>query len=273
MTRHEKDLRQDLRRGARRSAGVLLTTAVLALPGARAAAQIPDVPKNLQVLPKDISRDSLVQIMRRFSLDLGVRCQYCHVGGDGVSFEGVVFESDEDPDKVKARAMLQMVRYANDFVLAGLPDRDTPAVEVTCKTCHRGRSRPVLLAQELRMALDDFGPDSAVARYERFRSDDMTRGWFDFGEWEVNLLGERLQAEGRFTDAIAIYQLNGRYYPESPSIAFSLGALYEQTGDVEAAVRSYERVLELAPENRRALRRLEALRGGTPPDRDAPRSR
>jgi hypothetical protein len=41
--------------------------------------------------------------MRHFSFALDVRCQYCHLGGDGVSFDGVVFESDDDPDKVKAK--------------------------------------------------------------------------------------------------------------------------------------------------------------------------
>ena len=49
-----------------------------------AAAQIPEKFVNLQVLPKDLARDSLVQIMRGFSFALGVRCQHCHSGGDGV---------------------------------------------------------------------------------------------------------------------------------------------------------------------------------------------
>ena len=47
--------------------------------------------------------------MREFSFALNVRCQYCHTGGDGISFEGVNFASDEKPAKVKARAMLRMV--------------------------------------------------------------------------------------------------------------------------------------------------------------------
>ena len=65
-----------------------------AVPAAHA--QLPQgPPKNLQVLPKDMARPALIQRMREFSFMLGVRCQYCHAGGNGVSFEGVVFESDE----------------------------------------------------------------------------------------------------------------------------------------------------------------------------------
>ncbi len=46
-------------------------------------AQIPDSFTNLKVLPRIIARDSLIQIMRGFSLSLNVCCQCCLVGGDG----------------------------------------------------------------------------------------------------------------------------------------------------------------------------------------------
>ena len=73
------------------------------LLAAPVAAQMPEKFENLQYFPKDIPRDSLIQHMRAFSLTLGVRCQYCHTGGDGVSFRGVNFASDEKPAKRKAR--------------------------------------------------------------------------------------------------------------------------------------------------------------------------
>jgi tetratricopeptide (TPR) repeat protein len=246
--------------------------ATLCLGQARAEAQIPDTFRNLQVLPEDTDRAVLLDVMRGFSFALGVRCQYCHVGGDGVSFEGVAFDRDDDPDKLKARAMLAMVGDLNDVVLAALPQRDTPPVAVECKTCHRGRPRPVLLARELRVALDDFGPDSATARYERFRADEdvVLAGWFDFGEWEVNTLAERLQDEGRTADAIAIYELNARHHPRSISIHSRLGALHEAQGDTRAAILSYERVLEIDPENQAAVSRLRALRGGGPGEAHMP---
>ena len=69
-------------------------------------AQTPQPPwkgENLQYFPKDITRQQLTQRMREFSFSLGVRCQYCHPGGNGISFDGVVFSSDEKPAKVKAR--------------------------------------------------------------------------------------------------------------------------------------------------------------------------
>jgi tetratricopeptide (TPR) repeat protein len=236
----------------------------LALAPWGAGAQIPESFENLQVLPEDLPRDSLIEIMRGFSFALGVRCQYCHVGGNGVSFEDVVFESDDDPDKVKARRMLEMVRDLNDVVLPSLPERDSPPVEVGCKTCHRAQARPVLLEDELRAALDEFGPDSASARYRSYRENPrvLLAGAFNFSEWEVNVLAERLGREGRTSDAIAIYELNAEYYPESVSIHLSLGALHVTANDTTAAIRSYERALQLNPNSDQIRERLQTLRGG-----------
>ncbi|HEX7938394.1 MAG TPA: hypothetical protein VF483_05330, partial [Gemmatimonadaceae bacterium] len=40
-------------------------------------------PENLQVLRKDMPRDSVVAIMRTFTGALGVRCEYCHAEREG----------------------------------------------------------------------------------------------------------------------------------------------------------------------------------------------
>src|SRR4051794_11673671 len=98
--------------------------------------------KNLQYFPADIQRDVLTQRMREFSFSLGVRCQYCHSGGDGVSFEGVDFSSDAKPAKNKARAMLRMTDQVNRTLLPEIPSRAEPRVQVECSTCHRGLALP-----------------------------------------------------------------------------------------------------------------------------------
>lgn len=240
--------------------GAVLGTVALFAASAKSARAQEEGLKNLQFFPPDIARDSLVEVMRGFSFALGVRCQYCHTGGDGVSFEGVVFESDDDPDKRKARYMLRMVETLNHSMLPMMADRDEPGYEIGCKTCHRGQPKPALLSDVLRATLDEHGADSTVARYRTLR-EEVASGMFDFGEWEVNVLGERLAKEGRTRDAIAIYELNYESYPSSVSIVLALGGLYEEAGEVESAIRYYERALELAPGNPRVLTRLEALRG------------
>ncbi len=118
----------------------------------------------------------------------------------------------------------------------------------------------MLLTQDLRLVLDEHGADSTVARYRDLRERFIEYGRYDFGEWEVTVLAEQLEEEGHTRDAIAIYELNAEFYPSSTSIALSLGRLHEAVDDVEAAIRNYERVLELRPGHQTALERLDALR-------------
>ena len=235
---------------------IFLAAIALAVP---AAAQLPDEFKNLQFFPEDIEKDALVNQMRHFSFALGVRCQHCHVGGDGVSFAGVEFDKDS-PAKERARFMLQMTDDLNEKVLAELPDRDDPPLRVRCKTCHRGRPKPMLLTQEMRIAIDSHGVDAGIDRYRMLREQYENAGAYDFREWEVNTLGEDLQEEGRDGDAIAVYELNQEFFPDSIAIALKLGQLYENVEETEAAIANYERVLEENPDHEHAKARLKALR-------------
>src|SRR5882672_10879741 len=65
------------------------------------AQQPPFAPQNLQVLPKDISRQDLIGAMRLFNQALGVQCDHCHVARE--------FAKDDKPTKNVARAMIRMV--------------------------------------------------------------------------------------------------------------------------------------------------------------------
>jgi len=243
----------------------LLPMVALAAIASPAFGQIPDKFENLQFFPKDITRDSLVQIMRGFSFALGVRCQFCHTGGDGVSFEGVVFKSDEKATKRNARFMLRMVDSLNRFVLAGLPSRSTPPVVIQCVTCHRGMAKPTTLELTLAETIDKFGIDSAVAQYRRWRNSPSVtlRGVFDFTEWRVNELARRLSAGGKTAEAAALLEMNAEFNPQSVSIPLMLGEVRRQRGERDKAIAAYRRALELDPQNPEARRRLTEL--GAPP--------
>lgn len=245
----------------------VLATALLAsvsVPATPAAAQmqIPDEFTNLHYFPRDISKDSLVQVMRGFSFALGVRCSYCHarVEGDaGLEFD---FASDDDANKRKARWMLQLVDELNEEILPEMLDRDTPATSVQCVTCHHGLSKPQTLQMVLWDAIEMEGPDAAVDLYGELREEYYGLGAYDFGERAMSELARQLGAADRDEAAIAMLLVNEEHHPESPSIQYMLGGLYEKTGDTEAAVARYERTLEIDPDHQGAQARLEALRGG-----------
>jgi hypothetical protein len=215
--------------------------------------------ENLQYFPKDIPRAKLVQRMREFSFALSVRCQYCHAGGDGVSFEGVSFASDEKPAKVKARAMLRMVDQLNGGILPQLAARATPRVDVDCATCHHGLALPKSLQTTLYEVIEREGIPAAAAKYRSLRQDTMTFGRYNFDEWEMNELARRLEEAGKTDAAIAMLELNGEFNQKSVAIDVQLGELYRARGDREKAIARYRAALVKMPENRLAQQRLEEL--------------
>jgi hypothetical protein len=237
---------------------------ILALPS-EARAQIPDTFTNLQVLPKDISRDSLVSVMRGFSFALGQRCDYCHVGGDPMTFEGVRFADDDDPDKVKARYMLRMVRTLNDELLAGLPHRDDPPVRVECVTCHRGLARPETIESIMARYIAEAGVDSAVVRYRRLRESWFGTGAFDFRAQRLMEVARTLAGAGRTAEAARILELNAEYYPRSAPNWLQLSQVRAAMNERDAAIAAAEKALESEPSNVQAQRWLRQLRGGGQP--------
>ena len=225
-------------------------------------AQTPQPPwkaENLQYFPKDITRQQLTQRMREFSFGLNVRCQYCHVGGDGISFDGVVWASDEKPAKVKARAMLRMVDEINGPLLSKLPSRAEPRVTVDCVTCHRGVALPKTLQTTLLEIVNDKCAAAAVARYRELRRDQSLTGRYNFGEWEINELARQLNEAGKREEAIAILEMNGEFYPKSVAIDLMVAELHVLLGNRDQALARFRVALEKEPNNPQAKQRIADL--------------
>lgn len=64
-------------------------------------------------------------------------------------------------------------------------------------------------------------------------------------EYELNSLGHLFIKQGRNEEALKIFQLNARLYPESANVLSSLGEGYHKTGDDKTAALYLERSLEL----------------------------
>ena len=105
-------------------------------------AQLPQKFTNLQVLPKDITQKELVPIMRSFALNLGIRCEHCHVG-EGSDLSKFDFAADTKPAKAIARRMLRMTMDLNKQVSEIGEPAAAGAQKITCFTCHRGAIKPL----------------------------------------------------------------------------------------------------------------------------------
>ena len=110
-----------------------------------------DKPTNLKILPKDISEKQLHEIMKGFSMSLGVRCNYCHVATEvaGQNHPKWDFASDDKKEKQTAREMMKMTMAINSDHLAKIKTMGDPLEEIKCVTCHMGRTTPIASVDSL----------------------------------------------------------------------------------------------------------------------------
>lgn len=223
------------------------------------AAQIPDFFNNLQVLPKDITRNQLTAIMRGFANGLGVRCLHCHPGRPDGSLEGMNFASDSLETKRTARVMLQMVQAINaDYIRKVASDQD--AITVQCATCHRGVTRPETLDRIIARNVQENGAAAAVAEYRKLREEYYGSGSYDFTEQTlIDAAGMVSRANGR-PEALELLALNLEFFPQSANTHGTMGQIRVAMGDTAAAIAAFERALELRPGDRFFTQQLARLR-------------
>jgi hypothetical protein len=123
----------------------LLVAACLTVSGVTVAAQAkfpPDKFVNLHVIPRDAAPDVVITAMKNFTRALGVRCDFCHVGKDGMALDTFDFVADSKPQKNTARMMMRMAGEINAQLAKMAPPAPAEGQQVTCYTCHRGQTRP-----------------------------------------------------------------------------------------------------------------------------------
>src|SRR5258708_18396021 len=80
-----------------------------------------------------------------------------------------------------------------------------------------------------------------------------------FKESSVNVFGYALLQSGRAKEAIDALKLNSEAYPKSWNAFDSLGEAYMIAGEKELAIKSYNKSLELNPENKNAAEMVKRL--------------
>lgn len=240
----------------------LLPTWVLSgamLAGVSAAATAAETGyENLQVLPSDISRGELGEIMLDNLRGLGLPrlagegCLYCHVGDLEVPRSEWDYASDDKPMKRKARVMMRMVEEINKKHLAGLNDRVDSSNEVTCASCHAGRTDPRPLPEVLWAIYETDGAESAAARYRELRERFFGADAYDFRPHVLPGIATRMADAGSIDDAIAMAELNAEVFPgdvfaQQARVALVLERTIDRSGPA-AALEELSRMEEgLAP--------------------------
>ncbi|MES2123695.1 MAG: c-type cytochrome [Gemmatimonadota bacterium] len=222
----------------------------------------PDSLINTQVLAHGTPVMQVIGQMRNFSGALGVRCQFCHVGEEGMPLDKFDFASDQKRTKRVARQMMLMVAEVNRR-LDTLPGRVSSGVQVTCATCHRGTNRPVPLAAIISEAAIGSGADSAVRAYRALRERFYGRDTYDFSEPSLNNAALRVGRASKFSEAFSLIKLNEEFFPASSAAAVMRGNIELLRGDTTAAAAAFREAIQRDGTNPEPKGRLRDI-GRTP---------
>ena len=239
---------------------ILVNIGFLILVPCMLFAQVPDHFTNLTVLPKTISKENLLNVMRNFNEGLGVRCNFCHVGEEGKPLNTYDFSSDDKDNKKKARIMLKMTNNINENYLSELKEfGNGNVIQVKCITCHHGLKEPKTLAQELNGVIKRKGIEEAISTYHNLYIQYYGGFAYNFEDNSLAELTHMLIEEKNYDAAIKISNINIEQYPNSGLAYFSLGEAYEASGDKAKAIENVKKSLELSPKNRMFNRKLKEL--------------
>jgi tetratricopeptide (TPR) repeat protein len=248
--------------------GAVLVVASLASaePPAQPAAQQqqqqqqPPPPQNLQILPKDTTREQLLQTMQAFTQALGVQCNYCHVQeGRGGRND---MASDEKRTKLAARQMMVLARDINQKLPAAVNKPAEEATRVSCATCHRGVPIPRALADILTDTEKDKGIDAAIAQYWDLRKNFFGRAAYDFGEPSLIAAATRLTSDEPDA-ALKLLEINTQFFPNSSRSYAAMSQAHMKKNDKEQAIKDLEKAAALDPQNAGLKRQLDQLKGPT----------
>jgi tetratricopeptide (TPR) repeat protein len=215
---------------------------------------VPDKFTNLQVLPKDISKPELMNIMRGFSFSVGARCVDCHVGTDTPSLEGVNFTADDKETKKTARQMLRMVAAINkDFV---------PNGRVECATCHHGLRKPRTLQAALSEELEKKDLAAAIALYRDLKKQYYGGAQYDFSETSLNLLVESLGRQHKIKEAAAFMELNAENTTLTRWGNSLLAMSHRANGETDKAIADFQKIVDANPGDAWAKQQLDELKSG-----------
>ena len=170
-----------------------------------------------------------------------------------------------------ARRGYQMVcRYILNFLNAYLkkderglefisrsPKGDGVGVNIAKFEIRDGIQPPPTEEKFLRV-MEQEGFEQALKLYNESRARDQQQPVFS--ENFLNQLGYMLINQDRLTQAIEIFKLNVDAYPSSANVYDSLAEAYMLSGNKEAAIKFYEKSVELNPNNRGAIEAIKKLK-------------
>lgn len=219
-----------------------------------------DKPVNLKVLPANIGAKELDQLMDSYSIALGVYCNFCHGDPKDKSTKHTDFAADVNPKKDVAREMIKLANNINNNLLNGARAYDKRIVNVSCVTCHHGSASIKVLEDILYKSYKKAGLDSAFSRYDKLKKQYYGSAVYDFGNRSLLSFASKVMEDGNLDAAITIGRKNCDLFPDYTWSFVFIGEAYIKKGSKDDAIKSYEKAIQVDPNNRYASQQLQKLK-------------
>tara|TARA_B100000497_G_scaffold122714_1_gene154201 strand:+ start:1377 stop:2156 length:780 start_codon:yes stop_codon:yes gene_type:complete len=99
--------------------------------------------------------------------------------------------------------------------------------------------------------------EQTINKFHELKDGGFQDIWID--QYALNTIGYLLLRDGYLEEAVEIFELNVKEYPDSSNPYDSLGEAYMKSGKIELAIINYRKSLELNPKNSNAVKMLENL--------------
>jgi len=213
---------------------------------------------NLQILPKDSTREQVLTTMAAFTAALGVQCNYCHVQeGRGGRND---MAADDKPTKKAARGMMMLAREINTKLPEAVGKSADATTRVGCATCHRGIPIPKRSTAIMTEAAASGGAASGSAKFKELREKFYPGQSYDFGETVMLTMSQRANTANKADDALAYLNANLEYHPKSVRTYSAIAQLKNAKGDKAGAIAAMEKAIELDPSNAQLKAQLDNLK-------------
>ncbi len=116
-------------------------------------------------------------------------------------------------------------------------------------------SKDVLIPYEMLMA---GRVGEAIEAYKKIKREKPNNN--AVAEGRLNNIGYSLLSQKKFAEAIGVFKANAELYPQSKNVYDSLAEAYLLSGDTQLALASYKKLLELDPNNKKAISMVEKLK-------------
>lgn len=149
----------------------------------------------------------------------------------------------------------KLIVLLNNTSRTVLPEIENAILKILYGLSYKNPQIPISLRmKELEINL---GISSAITEYKRIIKEEPE--FYDLRERELNYLGHYFLLNKKFSESVAILQLNVEMFPESFSAFESLGKALLTSGQKDKAIESYRKALSLNPRSVNAAGQLNIL--------------